>query len=627
MKAKYHSRRWRSRVNVAGCFVASDRAQPYPPEVSEPCWNFSMNTSETAGLSRREWLERMSGPALVASLGVGVFGANAASAQPGPAGGAAGGRGDDRLLGAKIYNVREFGAKGDGATIDTAAVQAAIDACSRDQGGTVLVPAGDFVIGTVDLKSNLTLHLATKGRLLGSPRKEDYRPGAGIPKSNGNVVLLGAAGLENVTIEGNGTIDGNGLKFWTGQGDNTGPGQNAGQGYFERPHLIVFSHCKNVRMRDVFLTASAYHCTRILDCERVWFDGVRIFNRVNKNNDGFHFNNCQYVHVTNCDVKCQDDACALFGGNKWVTIANSTFSTRWSIFRFGGGEAENITITNCVIYDTYGSVIKMAARAGSRYENITFSNLIMKNVTGPITVGLNSGRRPAAAGAAGASGSGNAATAAAPAAPGKKGIVRNISFNNIRAEVAAEGQQFPDMHWEQGYRDGERRTCITLNGVGEEFLENISLTDVHVIYEGGGTAAEAALRDVPQVAGEYFEIGPRPAYGIYARGIRGLSLHNVRLEVTKPDLRPAVIFDNVRDAAVNGLSMQGNPEAESVLRFIGTKDALLTATRVLTPAAVLLRVEGTASENIIVDGGDVAKAAKPVEFAAGAGEKSARVRV
>lgn len=578
-------------------------------------------------LSRREWLERMAGPALVSTLGAGVLTMPSALAQPATAAAT-----EDRLRGARVYNIRDFGATGDGTTSDTAAVQTAIDTCSRDQGGTVLVPAGDFVIGTIDLKSHITLHLATNGRLLGSPRKEDYRAGKDIPRSNGNVVLLGAAGIENLTIEGNGTIDGNGLKFWTGQGDNTGPGQNSQQGYFERPHLLVFSHCKNVRMRDVFLTASAYHCTRILDCERVWLDGVRIFNRVNKNNDGFHFNNCQYVHVMNCDVKCQDDACALFGGNKWVTIANCTFSTRWSIFRFGAGEAENITITNCVIYDTYGSVIKMAGRAGSRYENITFSNLIMKNVTGPITVGLNSIRRnpPAtAAGVAGVTGgaSGAAVAAPAPATPPVMGVVRNISFNNIRAYVVAEGRQFPDMHWEQGYRDGERRTCLTLNGVGDEYLENISLTDVHVVYEGGGTAEEAALRDLPLVAGEYFELGPRPAYGLYVRGVRGLSLHNVRFEVQKPDLRPAVVFDNVQDAAVNGLSAQGNAQAESVLRMIRSRDVLMTATRVLTPAAVLLRVEGAASENIIVDGGDVAKAARTVEFAGGAAEKSARVRV
>ncbi len=573
------------------------------------------NMTTEIPLSRREWLERMSGPAVIAALG--AAGATNMLAQTPSAAPAS--TTPDRLLGARVYNIRDFGAKGDGETLDTAAVQAAIDACNRDSGGTVLVPAGDFIIGTLELKSNVTLHLATRGRLLGSPRPEDYHAGKNIPTSNGNIVLIGVAGQENVTIEGNGTIDGNGLKFWTGQGDNTGPGQNRGQGYFNRPHLIVFSHCQNVRMRDVFLTASAYHCTRILDCERVWFDGVRIYNRVNKNNDGFHFNNCQYVHVVNCDVKCQDDACALFGSNKWVTVTNCTFSTRWAIFRFGGGESENITVSNCLVYDTFGCVIKMGASGRSRHQNISFANIVMKNVTGPITLGFSAGRRPNAEAA-------NAEKAAAPAPQPVTGFVRNVSFRGIRAWVAAEGQQFPDMHWEQGYRDGERRTCVTLNGVGDAFLENISFDDVHIVYEGGGTAEEAALRNVPQVAGEYFEIGPRPAYGLFARNVRGLTLNNVRLEVTKPDLRPAVIFDHVSDASVNGLAAQGNASAESVLRFVDSRDVLITAARVLTPAPVFLRVEGEKNENLIVDGGDLAKAGKPVDFAEKATPAAVRVR-
>jgi hypothetical protein len=110
------------------------------------------------------------------------------------------------------------------------------------------------------------------------------------------------------------------------------------------------------------------------------------------------------------------------------------------------------------------------------------------------------------------------------------------------------------------------------------------------------------------------------------RNVRGLTLHNVRLEVTKPDPRPAVVFDNVADAAVSGLSAQGNPQAESLLRFINTRDALLTATRLLTPAAVFLRAEGAASENIAIDGGDHTKAKAPVTFGNGSAEKSVRVR-
>jgi len=546
----------------------------------------------------------MSLPPIAASLGSTILGTSGAAAgQPRSVAFA------EKTLGTRVYNVREFGAKGDGSTLDTAAVQAAIDLSNRDKGGTVLVPAGDFVVGTLELKSNVTLHLAAQGRLLGSSNIEHYKAGNGIPPGNGNVVLISAANAENITIEGPGTIDGNGSKFFTGKGDMTGPGQNSAQGYFQRPHLLIFYRCKNLLVRDVFLTASAYHCTRVLECSRVHLDGVRIYNRVNLNNDGFHINSSEYVHIVNCDVACQDDACALFGSNKFVTVTNCTFSTRWSVFRFGGGEAENITVSNCVIYDTYGCPIKMRCGARNRLENITFSNLIMKNVTGPISIGLDSTTR---------------STTAGNKQP-VRGIVRNIAFNGIRATVVAEGRQHEDLRWPQKFRPGETRSCIVLNGVGSDFLEQISFQDVHVSYEGGGTAEEA-VRDVPKLAGEYFEIGVPPAYGIYARNVRGLTLNNIRLEATQPDLRPAIIFDNVADSSVNGLSAQGNQQAHSVLRFIDTREVLLTASRVLTPAAAFLELEGAASDGITIDGGDLSKASKPLIYSRGATEKNVKLR-
>jgi len=508
--------------------------------------------------------------------------------------------------------VRDFGAKGDGVTLDTTAIQAAIDTCHEARGGTVLFPAGDFLSGTIELKSFVTLHLAAAGRLLGSGNPGDYRAGRGVPPSNGNIVLLSAANAEHLAIEGTGTIDGNGAKFFTGQGDMTGPGQNSAQGYFQRPHLMVFYRCKNLRIRDVFLTASAYHCLRTLECREVHYTGIRIHNRVNKNNDGFHLVSNQYLHLSDCDVQCQDDACALFGSNKWVTISDCSFSTRWSIFRFGGGDPENITVTNCLIYDTFGCPIKMRFGRTSHARNILFSNLVFQNVTGPISIGFDARRR-----------SRDTATSE-PLPP--QGYVRNIAFNGLRATVAAEGQQYPDMPWEQVYRPGEIRTCIVLNGVGGGVLENISLTDVHATFAGGGTAEESRA-EVPDVAGEYFELGTPPAYGVYARNVRGLTLNNLRLETTRPDLRPAVVLDGVHDAAINGLSVRGTPEAEALLRFNDSTDVLLTAPRVLTPASVFLQVEGAASANLIVDGGDVTKATRPLVTTRGASETATRVRV
>ncbi len=573
-----------------------------------------MSPESSPVVSRRQWLAQASLPAVAAAV---ALPASVLQAAPPAQSGASA---ENASLGTRVYDVRQFGAKGDGTTLDTAAIQAAIDACTKDNGGTVLVPAGDFVCGTIELKSNVTLHLATKGRLLGSPRMEDYKAGNRIPPGNGNIVFVSAANAENITIEGRGTIDGNGAKFFTGKGDNTGPGQNQEAGYFGRPHLLIFFQCKNLVVRDTFLTASAYHGIRILECQHIRFDGVRIHNRVNKNNDGFHFRACSYVHIANCDVTCQDDACALFGGNKFVTVTNSTFSTRWSIFRIGGGETENITVSNCVIYETYGCPIKMHFGRTSKAQNITFSNIIMKDVTGPITVGFNGAPRRR-----------NAPAADAPASPPAEqppiGFVRNIAFNGIRATVVARVGQHADMPFPNGDGfPGEQRMCIVVNGAAGAVIENVSFNDVHATFEGGGTAEEGARRDVPQIAGEYFEIGTPPSFGIFARGVRGLSLNNVRLEVQKPDARPAVVFDHVEDATATALSLKPNGDAESLIRMIDSRDILITSPRVLAPAKVFLRLEGGKNASIVVEGGDLSRAQDSAAFASGAVETALRIK-
>src|SRR5256885_1644737 len=341
-------------------------------------------------LSRRKCF----GLAATASLGSGILVAERLSASifQSPAGETNKNQQSENALGARTYNIRDFGAKGDGTTLDTSAVQAAIDTCKKDQGGTVLVPAGVFVIGTIEMKSNMTLHIAAQGKLMGSADGKQYHAADAIPLSgdstlnDGNVGLIFAVKAENFTIEGPGTIDGQGAQF---RSPSRGVLPPAGIGGNHRPYHLLFHQCKNVTVRDIFLTQSAYHSIRIIQSSFIQLHGIRIYSRVNRNNDGFHFISCQYVHISNCDVECQDDACALFGSCKFVTVTNSSFSTRWSVFRFGGGEAENITVSNCLIYDTYGCPIKMHCGARSRFENITFSNLIMKNVTGPISIRLD----------------------------------------------------------------------------------------------------------------------------------------------------------------------------------------------------------------------------------------------
>ena len=194
--------------------------------------------------------------------------------------------------------------------------------------------------------------------------------------------------------------------------------------------------------------------------------------------------------------------------------------------------------------------------------------------------------------------------------------------------MVAKPIDHPDIHFGVTVREGEKNSCITLNAMGEYYLENISFTDVHVKYAGGGTPEQAA-KVVPNEAAEYFGVwnhlpGGPPAYGLYARNVRGLSLQNVRFEYDDADARPAIILDNVQDASINGLSAKGNPGNE-LLRFINSKDILLTGTRLLTPSAIFLLVEGSASQDITVDGGDIQKAKQ--SFVADKGALKTAVRM
>ena len=486
----------------------------------------------------------------------------------------------------------------------------------------MLVPAGTFQIGAVELKSNVTLHIAAAGKLLGTADGKQYHAIDAIPLNgdstliDGNWALLYAVNATNVTVEGAGTIDGQGAQFHSAVRGTPPP---SGLGGNKRPYHLLFYRCDRLTVRDITLVDCAYHSIRVIQSKHVRMDGLYIHNRVNGNNDGFHFISAEYVTVSNCTILSQDDACAMFGSCKFITVTNSVFSTRWSVFRFGGGVAENISISNCVLYDVFGCPIKFQGNEGSRFENISFSNLVLQQVTGPIHISLGPRTRR----------NENVDAGLQPTLPKETrqpALARNISFSNIHGTVTTNPPQLPETTLTSDPRPGEGHSCITLNCIGDATMENISFDDIHLTFGGGGTAEDAARRDLPQIAGEYFMLGPMPAYGFYARNSRGLTLQNVRLQVSSPELRPAVIFDHVEDVAVNGLCVQTDPAAESALRCIDSKQILLTASRLLSPAAVFLQLEGAGNENIKIDGGDLSRAAKSIAYKNGATEKAVQRR-
>jgi len=559
---------------------------------------------KTKKLDRRQWFGRLPAPLLAVGAVEAVVRGESFAKQSGHAPLAA----NDN--GTRLYNIRNFGAVGDGKTLNTESIQAAIDACHNDGGGTVIVPEGEFQTGTLELKSNVTLRVSASGKLVGSADGKRYHAVDAIPLSgdstleDGNWALIFAVNARNVTVEGPGLIDGQGIEFHS---PARGIAPPSGIGGNKRPYTLLFYRCENLRVRDLDLVRSAYHCIRVIQSNRVHMDGLYIHNRVNGNNDGFHFISCQHVTVSNCIVESQDDACALFGSCKFVTVTNSSFSTRWSVFRFGGGVAENIAVSNCLLYQVYGCPIKFHGGPGSRFENMSFSNLVLQDVTGPINISIGPPSQPQ--------------PETRPPA-----IARHISFSNIHGTVTTNPGPLPDYPFTSGYRPGEGHSCITLNCVGDAVLENISFDNVHLTFGGGGTAEDAGRRDLPQIAGEYFMLGPMPAYGLYARNSRALTLQNVRFQVDQPDLRPALIFDRVEDVAINGLSVDGNEQAESALRFIDTKEVLLTAARIRTPAQVFLQLEGAGNEAIIVDGSYLAKAATLLNVKNGAVKSAVKIK-
>jgi hypothetical protein len=274
----------------------------------------------------------------------------------------------------------------------------------------------------------------------------------------------------------------------------------------------------------------------------------------------------------------------------------------------------------------YGCPIKFQGNPGSTYESLSFSNIVLDDVTGPIHVGVGprAPRRvppgappPAVKDDMMAAHEGESTTPA---------VLRNISFSNIHGNVTTNPGQIDEAKVTSNANEGEKHSAIVFNCVGGATMENVSMSDVHLTFGGGGTAEDAARRELPEFAGEYFMLGAIPAYGLYARGVRGLTLENIRLQTAATDLRPAVIFDHVTDAAVSGLSVTADPAAESAVRMMSSKQVLITAPRLLDSTKVFLSLEGSGNERIVIDGGDISLAAQPLVLKDGASKDSVKFR-
>lgn len=450
----------------------------------------------------------------------------------------------------QVWNVSEFGAVGDGKTIDTEAIQNAIDACNRAGGGTVLLKDGTFVTGTILLKSNVNLRIEKGAVLLSSKNPNDFEPIDPFIDATGQYrgqCLIGAMNVENVTISGGGIIDGRG-EFFThaaikktleelGEEENKQDYEhlisdniryvNKNIRYGNRPFLIRLVRVKNCTVKDVLLRQPAAWTLHFFRCENFVVDGIEIFSHANRNNDGIDIDSSKGGVIRNCHINSGDDAiCVKATGidpTENIEVYNCRLSSHWGAIKFGTeslGDFRNITIRNCTIYDNKGGGIKILSVDGSNIENIVIDSIRMENVDMPIFVRL-----------------GERLLAYRDAESRPVGSIKDVRISNVQAKARslADSRIVPPCG-------------IFITGTPEHKIESISLKNIHIILPGGGKP-EDAKKVVPENEQKYPEYtmfdGCLPAYGLFARHIQSLETVNVQFELLASDARPERVFANV----------------------------------------------------------------------------------
>ena len=307
-----------------------------------------------------------------------------------------------------VFDVRDYGAKGDGVVKDTAAIQAAIDAAHDAGGGEVFLGAGTYLSGSIFLKSNVDFHLGAGATLLGSPDKEDYNAldvcpqnSASKNESSFGAHLILCLEQENVTVRGPGKIDGNSSKFLLNPETGKVWGYNprwqwAGQGVIPwRPsQMLYFVESRNLRIQDLELKDSTYWSCFLFGCEQVAVRGLYIHNERRKfhthNGDGIDIDCCQHVTVSDCRIDTADD-CITLRANvdplkkkrdcAYITVDNCTLSTPCNCVRVGVGQGRvhdavfsNITVEGARTAVNFVSAWSAKSTKGVDFRNIRFMN-------------------------------------------------------------------------------------------------------------------------------------------------------------------------------------------------------------------------------------------------------------
>ncbi|MCC7493913.1 MAG: right-handed parallel beta-helix repeat-containing protein [Fimbriimonadaceae bacterium] len=473
------------------------------------------------------------------------------------------------------FNVRDYGARGDGTTFDTVALQAAVDACAAAGGGEVVLPAGRYLCGSLLLKSQVHLLIRPEATLLGGDKLTDY------PTRR----FLSAADAVGIQIRGGGTIDGRGEAWWEAGPAYQGPAWRGtpqfGYRARPRPQFLYFQRCRELQIRDVKLIGSPSWTIHLQRCQQALIQRVTIRNPLHgPNTDGIDLNSCQDVQVRDCDIITGDDGVVLKSNEPGrdhpsarIEVSGCRIWSACNALKIGTETHDDfsaITFRDCYLYG--GSVqpqerplsgLAIESVDGSHLRQIVARDLTMHNLRAPIFIRL--GHR-----------GGNSARTQ-QVEPRLPGTIREVLIERVTAT---------DCTFES-----------SITGIPGHPVEGVTLRQVDLGLTGGGGSElvtdsvvdEPVIRNYPEAQ----MFGRLPAVGLYARHVRGLRLEQVNLRCAAPDARPRLVADNVADLLVDGLTAPTAP-AEYPLIWLLRPGATQVVNSPLPPACrAFAAVEGT----------------------------------
>jgi polygalacturonase len=317
------------------------------------------------------------------------------------------------------FNVKDFGAVGDGKMLCTNAFQKAVDACARAGGGRLVFPAGKYLSGPIFLKSNCHLEIEA-GAILLFDNKIKQTPliegsWEGIERKVYASLFTGV-NLENITISGRGTLDGQGQAWWDAyrltevlrkkmnivEREQENPQGSALP--YPRPRVINLYHCKNILIRDITILNSPSWTIHPVYCENISIQRISIVTPYGSpNTDGINPESCKNVRILDCFIDCGDDCITLKSGYNErgrkigipcedIIIANCVFAHGRSAIGIGSemsGGIRNVTVTNCVFNGTLRGIrIKTARGRGAVVENVIISGIVMDNISEGISLDM-----------------------------------------------------------------------------------------------------------------------------------------------------------------------------------------------------------------------------------------------